>query len=57
MKLASSEARKLTALAISSGVAPCPAGVLDARTSNISPIAALAGVRVGPGATVLTRTP
>jgi hypothetical protein len=31
--------------------------VLEARTSNISPIAALAGVRVGPGATVLTRTP
>jgi Bacterial regulatory proteins, tetR family len=57
MKLASSDARKLTAFAISSGVAPWPAGVLDARTSNISHIAALAGARVGPGATVLTRTP
>ena len=37
--------------AISSGDAPRPAGVVAASTSNISPIAALAGVLVGPGAT------
>src|SRR5258707_9999144 len=56
-KLARSVARNTIASAISSGAAGRPAGACAASCCSASPIASVPSVRVGPGLTVLTRTP
>ena len=62
MKLASSEARKETALAISSGVPMRPMGtplmspaLSWAVSPTVCPRRSMAGVSMGPGLTTLTR--
>src|SRR2546428_7314798 len=57
MKLARSVAKKTMASAISSAVAGRPAGAWAASCSSPCPMASVPSVRVGPGLTVLTRTP
>src|SRR5579864_8794526 len=57
MKLDRSVARKTIASVISPGAAGRPAGACAASWSRASPIASVPSVRVGPGVTVLTRTP
>lgn len=58
MKLERGELRKSTASAISDGKAVRPSGRARPSSSLTSPhSAATPGVRVGPGATLFTRTP
>src|ERR1700712_4072805 len=57
MRAASSEARNATAAATSAGSTTDPAGVVAVIASRTGRKAALPGVSVTPGATLLTRTP
>src|ERR1700757_4424915 len=57
MKLARSLAKKAIASAISSAGAVRRGGACAAYLSGASPITRVPSVRVGPGATALTRTP